>query len=360
MGQKTGATDAAVEKMSGTMEFARNRFAAARAEVVLTIGKAIEPFKTAILDAGSRIFEVFTALPEPVKKFGVILLGLASASAVVVGGIIAIKGAIVALGVIGIVALAPILLVAAKIILVIGALVAVALVLKKAWETNFLGIRNAVAGFVEGLKELWGFIVDLLRPAWDEFTAAIAAMRARVVKILEMFGLFGDKTKTTGSALQGFSKILVGVFTFGIRIAAVFVRVWLWVQTRIIKILSPIIEMFAAVIGTVAQVGGAVGRFLGLGGGGPAPAPITVGEFPRRPAPAAPRAPGAAPLSAAGALRQLATTERAPEAPAPARPGAQEFHTHVNIDGERVVDAVDRRRADDDLRGGRLKPAFAR
>ena len=175
-----------------------------------------------------------------------------------------------------------------------------------------------------------------------------------------MFGLFGDTTKTTGSGLQKFGKILISVFTVGIRIAAVFVRVWLWVQTRIIKILSPIIEAFAAVIGTVARVGGAVGRFLGLGGGAPAPAPIVVGEFKRRPAPEAPGAPGAAPLSAAGALRQLAGAAPAPEAPAPARPGVQEFHTHVNIDGERVVDAVDRRRADDDLRGGRLKPAFAR
>lgn len=360
MGQKTGATDAAVDKMSGTMEFARKRFASARADMVLTIGKAIEPFKTAILDAGSRIFEVFTALPEPVKKFGVILLGLASASAVVVGGIIAIKGAIAALGVIGIVALAPLLIVAAKVLLVIGLLVAAALVLKKAWETNFLGIRNVVAGFVEGLRSLWGFIVDMLRPAWDEFIGAITVMKDRIVGILEMFGLFGDKTEATGSGLQKFGKILFGIFTFGFRVAAVFVRVWLWVQTKIIKILTPIFEMFAAIAGTIAQVGGVIGRFLGLGGGPAAGPEIVVGEFKRRPAPEAPGAPGVAPLSAAGALRQLATAERAPETPAPARPGVQEFHTQVNIDGERVVDAVDRRRADDDLRGGRLKPAFAR
>jgi len=360
MGEKTGATATAVEKMSGTMEFAQKRFARAREDLMLTIGQAIEPYKVAILDLGTRIFKVFTALPEPVKRFGVILLGLASASAVVVGGIIAIKGAIALLAVVGITALAPFLILAAKIILVIGAIVAVALVLRKAWETNFLGIRNVVAGFVEGLKSLWGFIVDLLRPAWDEFIGAIAEMKNRIVGILEMFGLFGDKTKATGGALQGFGKLLFGIFTFGFRVAAVFVRVWLWVQTKIIKILTPIFEIFAAIAATIATVGGAIGWFLGLGGGGaPAPAPIVVEGLPRRPAPEAPGSPGGAPFPAAAAVGRL-VTERAPEAPAPARPGVQEFHTHVNVDGDRVVDAVERKRADDDLREGRLKTAFAR
>lgn len=359
MGEKTGATDAAVAKMAASAEFARKKFASARAEVVLTIGKAIEPFKISILDLGRRIFEAFTAIPEPVKRFGVILLGLASSAAVVVGGIIFLKGAIAALGVIGITALAPLLLVAAKILLVIGALVAVSIVLKKAWESNFLGVRNAVAGFVEGLRSLWGFIVNLLKPAWDEFIGAISESRDSIVKILKMFGLLGDSTKTSGSALQGFSKILVGIFTFGIRVAAVFVRVWLWVQTRVIKILSPIIEIFTVLIGTVARVGGAVGRFLGLGGGGaPTPGPV-VPTVPVRPSPAAPAVPGVAPLPAAAAIDRLVTA-RAPEAQGPAPAGVQEFHTQVNIDGERVVDAVDRRRADDDLRGGRLQPAFSR
>ncbi len=125
-----------------------------------------------------------------------------------------------------------------------------------------------------------------------------------------------------------------------------------------IKILTPIIEIFTVLIGTIAKVGGAIGRFLGLGGREAAPIMPAV-PLPARPAPVAPGAPGAAPLPAAAAIGRL-ITERAPEAPAPARPGIQEFHTQVNIDGERVVDAVDRRREDDDLRGGRLRPAFAR
>jgi len=301
---------------------------------------------------------MFTDLPEPVRKFGVILLGLASSAAVVVGGIIAIKGAIAALGVIGITALAPLVLLAGKLLLAIGALVAVAFVLKEAWESNFLGIRDVVAGFVEGLRSLWGFIVDLLRPAWEEFIGVITAARERIVKILEMFGLLGQSTKTTGGTLKAFSKILFGVFTFGIRVATIFVRVWLWVQTQILKILSPIIEAFAVIAGTIGRVGGAIGRFLGLGGREEAPVMPAV-PVPARPAPAAAAAPGVGPLPAAAAIERL-VTERAPEAPAPTRAGVQEFHTQVNIDGERVVDAVDRRREDDDLRGGRLKPAFAR
>lgn len=360
MGRKTGATDAAVEKMSASMEFARKRFEAARADLVLTIGTAIEPFKVAVLDLGRRIFEAFTAIPEPVKRFGVVLLGLASSAAVVVGGIIAIKGAITLLGVIGITALAPFLLLAGKILLVIGLLVAVAFVLKAAWESNFLGVRNVVAGFVEGLKELWGFIVTMLKPAWDEFTAAISTFRNVIVEALTSIGLFGEGT---GGTMKGLGKAIFTIATIGIRVAAIFIKTWLWIQTRIIQVVARIIKEFGPLISTVKFVGGIISKVFGLGGD-ESPVGRVVPTLPELPARTGPTTPGGGggvtPFPAASALDRL-VSERAPEtALQPERRGVRETIVQVNIDGDRVVESVDRRREDDRGRRGEMRPVFAR
>lgn len=358
MGQKTGATDAAVEKMAGTMEFARQRFEAAKAELVLTIGTAVEPFKVAVLDLGRRIFEVFTNLPEPVKKFGVLLVGLASGAALVVGGIIAIKGAVVALGLIGVTALAPFLLVAGKVILIVGALVAVALVLRKAWESNFLGIRNVVAGFVEGAMGLWDFIVRLLKPAWDEFTAAIGVFRAAVIGALTDLGLFPKTGAEAGGSLKSLGKIIFDVATVGIRVATFFIKIFMTVLSVVTYVVAGIVKVVGFLmkwspLGLLFRLVGGAGKKEPTGLG----APVRVGatEEPTfTPTPTGTAPPGAS------ALDRLLAERPGPEGAAPTRDGGVHTNVQVNIDGERVANAVERKRRDDMIRRGKLLDLFAR
>lgn len=225
MGNKSGATKQAFDKMSGTLDFAQKRFAALKENAWLTIGKVFEPLQAKVYKFANTFLESFMKLPKPVLEFGVKLLAGVSAILIFVGSIIAAKGAIamLALGaqMMGL-SLGGVLAAAAPIVVVIGLIAVAAAGLYVIWRQNIGGIRD----FTE-----------------EAFGKVALAGRA-LVQVFSDGGFSGAVMKDLDKAgNEGIEKFVISVYQWVGRIKAFGEGIWSGFQSGL-KALEPELELF--------------------------------------------------------------------------------------------------------------------
>lgn len=146
-----------------------------------TVGAALLPILTRLMDAVTPLIEKFTNASPQVQKFIMIFLGIVAAIGPVisiVGGLISGIGAIIPV----VTAIAAVL--SGPVLLVIGLVIGAIALLYLAWTNNFFGIRETAttvweaiklvfAAFQAALSGDWTKFGELLRQAWDLVWALI-------------------------------------------------------------------------------------------------------------------------------------------------------------------------------------------
>ncbi len=167
------------ERSTKDMNSALDTFKGTIQNIKIAIGRVLLPFVTKLLGALNSVAAVFLSLPESTKKLLIIGVIVASISTIIAGFIImwpalvlAIKTAAAAIGsVLGITAGAA-AAIFFKIVLVVGLVVAALFVLKKAWDSNFGGIQEAVLPVVNKIKLAFQSLFALLTKG--EISGALA------------------------------------------------------------------------------------------------------------------------------------------------------------------------------------------
>jgi TP901 family phage tail tape measure protein len=185
MGTRTGATQAAFDKMASTLAFQKQRFQGLKENVLIVIGQALEPVAKAIVRVANAVLETFLRIPKPIRDFAVKAFAAASVVLVLVGGFIAAKAGI-ALLVIGLQALG----------LTIGGIVASLLPLIAA----FALVALVVAGFVVAFQRDVGGIATF----FEGVAARIKLLFQGLAQLFSDGGFSGavmaelDKTENAG------------------------------------------------------------------------------------------------------------------------------------------------------------------
>ncbi len=164
MGQKTGATNTAFEKMSATLGFQQNRFEGLKKVALITIGQAIEPAVASLVGFVNDLLEAFNNLDPGVKSFLTRAFAIASIVAVVTGVILLLKGAFILLGVTmaGFTAfLGSAILAAAPLVFAIGGIILAFFLLREAFDRNIGGFGDFMRKVFDKVKLSFDAIVQL-------------------------------------------------------------------------------------------------------------------------------------------------------------------------------------------------------
>jgi TP901 family phage tail tape measure protein len=246
MGNKTGATDKAFEKMSATTEFQGKRFAGLAENAMILIGSVLDPMKARVMALGNAFLEAFNTLPDGVREWLVKGFALASTLLVIVGGAIALKGAIGVLAAgfsaAGVTAasfgamLAPIVLGLAGIALAVYAF-------RIAWDRNLGGIATTIRQGVDDVKLVFGAFAQLL-----EDGGISGAIRE-------------DLNKAENGGLKNFVKT---VFLFGSRIVELFKSIGGGFSDAFADA-GPVFDALSASVSRVIQVFGGLSKAIDPG-----------------------------------------------------------------------------------------------
>lgn len=431
--EKAGGTGKRVrEALLDTLEGQRILLTGSLETLKIQIGEffkeSFKPVVTRIINFVNALIERMQALSPQFKNILGKLAVFGSLALVVTGAIVAFAGVMKLLAVVGIAGLGALLLIFAKVLLVIGLVVAAAFVLKKAWDANFLGIQDITAGFIEALGETYSTIKELLLPVFALLGETFSELFGAVKSLLVQLGLFGENSDTASNRLRIFGKILAGVLGGAVTVIALVVagvagalaaiaKVFTFITNAISDAITfwfglpwkqvgeTIMAPFKAVADFVTAVWEgivfgfktainfivnlartAAGTALGLATDvldllpkAVRPAwvndlietrkelakPINVfAEATPTPARAIPvdTAPARVAQPAATVIERVAAARAQPE-PVSAgaeRGGVQENRIIVNVGGEQIVEAVDRKRADDRAREGSMREVFTR
>lgn len=163
MDSKAGSADKAFGVMSQTLKFQEARFTALKDNALVLIGQAIEPLAASVVSFASSMVESFNAMPEGMREFIVQGFAIASVVLTLVGAAITAKAAfaIMALGLKAAgVSLAGVAAAAAPVLLAVGAMVAVFLAFKQAYENNLGGFADFVNNIVSTASLAWDGLVQ--------------------------------------------------------------------------------------------------------------------------------------------------------------------------------------------------------
>ncbi len=151
----SGATKKAFEIMADQTQFQENRFAALRKNSLILIGDALEPLKKSVLKTVNTILEGFGKIPAPIRNLLVQGFALVSVVLAVVGGALALKGALTAASA-GLSAMGlsggAVLTSLGPVVGVVGLLALAAYGLKKAYDENIGGFADTVNQAVADVK----------------------------------------------------------------------------------------------------------------------------------------------------------------------------------------------------------------
>jgi len=226
------------EKMLDTLEGQKILLKGTLQTLAITLGKplakVLKPVVNFITESINRFIRWFDALSPRVKEFIAGLLTGGFAVMTLVGALIAAKGVIALLGAIGITALAPFLLLLAKIALIGAIIVGVALLIKKAWETNFAGIREKVLPVLEKLFLAFKVLVAFFskggfsKPLRDELNKAEnAGVKAFVVGVIKLWYRLKEAGRAFLETFEGFWDELSDMFKPVIdELASAFSELW--------------------------------------------------------------------------------------------------------------------------------------
>lgn len=189
----TGATDQAFERIQNTLGFQWGTATNELRELAITVGDILAPGVKELVGHFRDAVSQFQRLPSPVQEGLVKFVGMAGGIMFVVGafvlvapligGVVGAFGALLGL----LITLSPFFLIAAGL----------GLLLKKAWEENFLGIRDIVESSLTDLPQKFA----TLQAAWDAITTGHGDQVLEWFKTLLPEGMQEAGAKIEGSAI---------------------------------------------------------------------------------------------------------------------------------------------------------------
>jgi hypothetical protein len=167
-----------------------------------------------------RFGKAFAELSTPVKT-GLIVIGgivaLLGPALVVIGGLVtALGGVVTALGavatVVGTIGFAPLLAVLAGIVVILTEWAAIAFVVFKAWEKNFLGIREIVAAAAGAVLQAFARIKAVLDEAARRILPTLQSVTGKILRVVtEAWEKYGkDIVRIVGGAFAFVTRIFEG------------------------------------------------------------------------------------------------------------------------------------------------------
>lgn len=237
----------------------------------LAIINAIEPFVEPVAKLTERIGSAFDSLSGPVKTAIIVIAGIAAAAGpvlFVLGGIAtAIAGIVSAIGTIGAAVTAiglPVIAAAiAAIVIVIGRTIVIAALLAKAWETNFLGIRDIVSAAASAVLEAFTRIKAVFDEATQRILPTLQSITTRVLGFItvvwERYGatvvrVISDTFEVTVRTLEAFIRFFGNVIDLVTKLIDGNWRgAWQAFSRIVINALDSISEFFDKALRALAQ-----------------------------------------------------------------------------------------------------------
>lgn len=235
LGNAAGTTDRAFATMATTSKFLTDQLKVA-SDVIITqvVGKAITPMFNATKRLQLAFLNFLIAIPRPLTRFTVKILGLAFAFALLVGAIIAFNAAMTFLPIVIAAVGGALATLGALLLPITAALLAIAtvvLAIKGAIAINLFGIRDAIDDTVTSFKSLISLFQtgkisgSLAREflkmgsGFQDFTIQIFRVGARIrgffSGLSEGFQLFlqqfGINIKSSGNILDTFLSLVAGL-----------------------------------------------------------------------------------------------------------------------------------------------------
>lgn len=221
-------------------------------DALLPIGDTIKDTLQPLLDMVAKIAKAFEGLPEPAKKFIVVIGGIMTALTILAPIAAAVGTAI------GII-FSPITLIIAAIGLAIaGVILAIknwgAIVdwLKGVWEpiAEFFsslwdGIKQGASGIWDSVKEAWGSTVDSLKDGWSSFTGFFSDLWKGITEGAS--NIWDGVKETWQSAVDGLKNIWSSITDF-------FSGLWQGVVDTASTIWNTLVAVFQVVFMTIQSV----------------------------------------------------------------------------------------------------------
>ncbi len=377
MGKAAGATDVALKKIQASVENTRKRLQGLVQGFIETIGRGLNPLRLALFRIGEVVFKVFTAIPEPVIQFAVQLAAVAAAATAVFGAVVAAKAGIAlllpvmkTLPIVGALitgSFGPLILVFGKVILAIGAVIAVIKLLSFLWRRDFMGIRSIGLIVWDSLKAMFEGFREGFKEWKEAAQPAIDGLKEALKGLADALGLTALRSTIAGGSAptEAFKMFGKWVGWLTTQILPPFIRK-LQGMIQVIRIVTlPIQHMIRAVVALARALGGLSGALEHFKAGNyglafqtlkdtttgslqafrqPMGALVTGGEAPAVPAGAPARA---APAVAATRAARGATPEdieRAARRAMEGRPIVVQSVIDGEVVGETVAKAQGRRR----------------
>ena len=167
MENRQGATQKAFEKMAATLPFQQSRFKALTDNGIIRIGSALESTGAKALSFANTFLVGFSQIPAPILNTTVKAVALAASLAVLVGGVMAVQGAMKAwvfFGPLAEAALGGILSTAASMLPVLIGLAAIGSMVYIAWSRDLGGLRTLLTGW-------WDHAKLVVQGLWELFTS---------------------------------------------------------------------------------------------------------------------------------------------------------------------------------------------
>lgn len=205
------------ESISSRFGKAVDRVMIALRPLGLAIVNAITPAINALVPFIEKLGKAFADLPQPAQQAILILGGLAALlgpALVVIGGIVtSLGGLMTALaaigGVIGTIGFPALLAILAGLVVQITALATAATVLFKAWQTNFLGLRDIVARAANAVLKAFREIRGVVNEATQRILPTLQSITNKVVTaITRIWETYGKRVlEVVGGAFRFISDV---------------------------------------------------------------------------------------------------------------------------------------------------------
>jgi TP901 family phage tail tape measure protein len=240
MGQRSGATQAAFDKMASTLDFQKKRLAALKESALIVIGQALEPIAKAIVRFANAALEAFLRIPKPVRDFGVKAFAVLSVVLALVGGVIAAKASI------------ALLLLGLKLLgITIGGIIVSLL----PFIAAFALLAVVVTGFVIAFRHDVGGIATF-------FEGVVARVKLLVQGLVQLFSDGGF----SGAVREELNKAEnTGVKQFAIRVYQIVYRIQRFFEgvaagfSAAIEAAGPVFEAFVGALRELGEAFGIVG-----------------------------------------------------------------------------------------------------
>lgn len=259
MAKKTGEAEGAFLKMTQTTAFVEKRFDALSDGLVLTIGKAFDPIRKAILEFGVTVLEVFNSIPQPITDFIVKALALVFAIIAVGGAVVAMKAGFILLSIVA-VKIGAVLLPIIGIVLGIAAAIGLLILLVK---SNFGGIGDFFSETFNRIKIFFQAIIGVIKDGKISEELFNQLQDAGILGFVEsvLGAFFKVKAFLTG-LFEGF----VGAFSATVEpVFEQFVNAFSDVLTVIGQIFGGVFSILNKLMGGTGDFAGALGAAEGAG-----------------------------------------------------------------------------------------------